>query len=115
VCDQTGPVQNRGATPTKDSSSVRSRQPQLSPHEDGAATDLRDLNAVEQLIRVLREVGILVSNAGPTGSRPFFEITEDDLERLVRLYLLAPVRLARHFAKRMVDRGWGACCSMRTS
>jgi NAD(P)-dependent dehydrogenase (short-subunit alcohol dehydrogenase family) len=59
------------------------------------------------LIRAVREVDILISNAGPTETNSLFEIADDDWEWFVCVYLLPPVRLARHFARRMVDRGWG--------
>jgi NAD(P)-dependent dehydrogenase (short-subunit alcohol dehydrogenase family) len=74
---------------------------------DGVAADLADLAAVDRLIDEVRNVDILVSNAGPTEAKPFFELTDDDWERFVRIYLLAPVRLARHFGGRMVAKGWG--------
>jgi NAD(P)-dependent dehydrogenase (short-subunit alcohol dehydrogenase family) len=72
----------------------------------GVAADLADLSAVDQLID---DVGgdVLVSNGGPTETKSFFELTDQDWDRFVRIYLLAPVRLARHFAKRMVTNGWG--------
>jgi NAD(P)-dependent dehydrogenase (short-subunit alcohol dehydrogenase family) len=74
---------------------------------DGVAADLADLGAVDRLIDEVRDVDILVSSAGPTENKPFFELTDDDWNRFFRIYLLAPVRLARHFAKGMVARGWG--------
>ena len=74
---------------------------------EGVAAELADPLAVNGLIEEVRDVDILISNAGPTENKPFFEITDEDWERFVRIYLLAPVRLARHFAKQMVDKRWG--------
>jgi len=74
---------------------------------EGVAAELADPLAVNGLIEEVRDVDILISNAGPTENKPFFEITDEDWERFVRIYLFAPVRLARHFTKQMVDKRWG--------
>jgi NAD(P)-dependent dehydrogenase (short-subunit alcohol dehydrogenase family) len=66
---------------------------------DGVAADLADLGAVDRLIDEVRDLDILVSSAGPTENKPFFELTDEGWNRFIRIYLLAPVRLARHFAK----------------
>jgi NAD(P)-dependent dehydrogenase (short-subunit alcohol dehydrogenase family) len=53
------------------------------------------------------DVDILVNNAGPTESRPFFDIADEEWQRFFDVYVMAAVRLARSYARRMVDRGWG--------
>jgi NAD(P)-dependent dehydrogenase (short-subunit alcohol dehydrogenase family) len=73
----------------------------------GIAADLSDLGAVDRLIQDAGDIDILISNGGPTEAKPFFELTDEDWDRFIRIYLLTPVRLARHFARRMVDKRWG--------
>jgi NAD(P)-dependent dehydrogenase (short-subunit alcohol dehydrogenase family) len=73
----------------------------------GVVADLDDASAVTQLIQDVAPVDILVSNAGPTESKPFFDLTDHDWERFWAIYVASPVRLARHFVKRMVEKGWG--------
>jgi NAD(P)-dependent dehydrogenase (short-subunit alcohol dehydrogenase family) len=73
----------------------------------GIAADLSDLGAVDRLIQDAGDIDILISNGGPTETKPFFELTDEDWDRFIRIYLLTPVRLARQFARRMVDKRWG--------
>jgi len=73
----------------------------------GVAADLADREAIDRLIAAEPSVDILVSNAGPTENVPFFEIEEEEWERFFRIYVMAAVRLSRHHARGMVERGWG--------
>jgi NAD(P)-dependent dehydrogenase (short-subunit alcohol dehydrogenase family) len=73
----------------------------------GCAADVGDADALERLLTHAPEADILVISAGPTESKPFFEITDADWERFWRVYVLAAVRLARHYGRGMVHRGWG--------
>jgi NAD(P)-dependent dehydrogenase (short-subunit alcohol dehydrogenase family) len=86
---------------------------------DGAAVtaviaDLNDPSAVTQLLKQLVAVDILISNAGPTETKPFFALTDEDWERFWRIYVAS--RSDWPVSSR---RGWwrgvgGVCCSMRT-
>ena len=60
-----------------------------------------------RLVDEVAAVDILVSNAGPTDGKPFFDLTDEDWERFWRIHVASPVRLARHFARRMVEKRWG--------
>ncbi|MGH2584365.1 MAG: SDR family NAD(P)-dependent oxidoreductase [Dehalococcoidia bacterium] len=73
----------------------------------GHAAELADAEAVDRLIAEAPQVDILINNAGPIESRPFFEISDEDWQRFFDVYVMAAVRLARHHARRMMDRGWG--------
>ena len=53
------------------------------------------------------EVDILVNNLGIFEPKDFFEITDEDWESYFQTNVMAGIRLARHYAKGMRDRGWG--------
>lgn len=73
----------------------------------GVAADVGDVAAINRLLATAPEADILVSNAGPTESKPFFEIPDEDWERFFQVYLMAAVRLSRHYVPGMIKRGWG--------
>jgi NAD(P)-dependent dehydrogenase (short-subunit alcohol dehydrogenase family) len=73
----------------------------------GIAADLGDERAVMRLIEAQPSADILINNAGPTESTPFFEIPDQDWERFLRVYVTSAVRLSRHYARGMRERGWG--------
>ncbi|MFE3654617.1 SDR family NAD(P)-dependent oxidoreductase, partial [Streptomyces sp. NPDC059152] len=60
-----------------------------------------------ELIRQLPDVDILVNNTGIFETKPVFEIPDADWLRFYEVNVLSGVRLARHYAPRMVGRGWG--------
>ena len=53
------------------------------------------------------DVDVLVNNAGIQHVSPVHEFPPDSFERIHRVMLLAPFRLARHVLPHMYDRGWG--------
>src|SRR5438093_816109 len=73
----------------------------------GHVAELSDAGAVDRLIAEAPQLDILVNNAGPIESQPFFDITDEEWQRFFDVYVMAAVRLARHHARRMMDRGWG--------
>ena len=73
----------------------------------GVAADLGDRDAADRMIAKEPRVDILVTSAGPTDSRPFFEISDEEWEQFFRIYVMSTVRLSRHYAKHMMSRGWG--------
>jgi len=73
----------------------------------GQAAALRDASAILELIGAVPRVDILVNNAGPIESRPFFEIADDEWQRFFDVYVMAAVRLARHYTRQMLERNWG--------
>jgi 3-oxoacyl-[acyl-carrier protein] reductase len=52
-------------------------------------------------------VDILVNNAGTSEIKPLGELTDDDWYDAFELNVMAPMRLMRHFAPLMAERGWG--------
>jgi 3-oxoacyl-[acyl-carrier protein] reductase len=52
-------------------------------------------------------VDILVNNAGTSEIKPLHELDDEDFYAAFELNVMAPMRLMRHFAPRMAERGWG--------
>lgn len=73
----------------------------------GIAADLCDPTEIGALIDSVPDVDILVNNAGQVEPKPFFEITDEEWEHQFQLHVMAAVRLSRHYAQGMVNRGWG--------
>jgi short-subunit dehydrogenase len=69
--------------------------------------DLTDDDAIEAAIATAGEVDVLVNNAGIGWAGPVARLDPDTLDRLVRVNLVAPVRLAGAFLPGMVERGRG--------
>ncbi|MGZ0152966.1 SDR family NAD(P)-dependent oxidoreductase [Kribbella sp. WER1] len=61
----------------------------------------------EAAVRVHGRVDVLVANAGAGWAGAFVEMPAGDLDRLVRLDLLAPLQLVRCLLPPMVERGSG--------
>lgn len=73
----------------------------------GVAADLGTAEGAARLMAQIPEADILVNNLGIFEIKRFFEIPDDDWERLFRVNVLSGVRLARHYAQGMVKRDWG--------
>jgi len=61
----------------------------------------------QALIAAQPDADILVSNIGIYGARECFDIDDALWEEFFQVNVLSGVRLARHYAKGMRDRGWG--------
>ena len=70
-----------------------------------------DVTAPDAAERVAERAGapvdILVNNAGTARIAPLDELTEADMYEAFELNVMAPLRLMRHFAPGMAERGWG--------
>jgi NAD(P)-dependent dehydrogenase (short-subunit alcohol dehydrogenase family) len=73
----------------------------------GVAADLGTPEGAKALIATVPEADILINNLGIFETKPFFEIPDEDWERFFRVNVLSGVRLARHYTRGMVKRGWG--------
>jgi 3-oxoacyl-[acyl-carrier protein] reductase len=81
-----------------------------------SGVDVTDPGAAEAIAeRVGGPVDILVNNAGRSGNRPLQELTDEEWQEQWELHVLAPMRLMRHFAPGMAERGWGRIVNVTTS
>ena len=73
----------------------------------GVAADVGTAEGADTLIAAVPDVDILVNNAGIFEASPVFEIPDEEWQRYFEVNVLSGIRLARHYAPRMVERGWG--------
>lgn len=73
----------------------------------GIAADVGTAAGGQAVIDAVPDVDILVNNAGIFAATPVFEIPDAEWQRFFEVNVLAGIRLARHYAPRMVARGWG--------
>jgi short-subunit dehydrogenase len=69
--------------------------------------DLSRKDDVDRLAEQAGKVDVLVANAGVPGTGNPLELDQDQVDRIIAVNLLAPIRLARQLARGMVDRGQG--------
>jgi 3-oxoacyl-[acyl-carrier protein] reductase len=76
-----------------------------------ARSDGIDVTAADAAERIAERVGgpvdILVNNAGTSEVKGFDELADADWYAAFELNVMAPMRLMRHFAPGMAERGWG--------
>jgi NAD(P)-dependent dehydrogenase (short-subunit alcohol dehydrogenase family) len=73
------------------------------------STNLADMDAVDELVRTVGRVDILINNAGRSIRRPLLESLDrwHDVERTMTINYYAPLRLIRGLAPGMIERGDG--------
>src|SRR5919107_3545335 len=70
--------------------------------------DVTDPGAPERIAALAGDpVDILVNNAGTSEIKPLGELVDADWYDAFELNVMAPMRLMRHFAPLMAERGWG--------
>lgn len=74
---------------------------------EGLAADLGTAEGAERAYAELPAVDILVNNLGIFEPKPFFEIPDEDWHRFFDVNVLSGIRMSRHFAPKMRERGWG--------
>lgn len=73
----------------------------------GVVADVGTAQGGETLIAAQPQADILVNNLGIYGARDFFEIDDALWNSYFEVNVLSGVRLARHYARGMRERGWG--------
>ncbi len=78
--------------------------------------DVTAPDAAERIAeRAAGPVDILVNNAGTSEIKPLDELTDADYYDAFELNVMAPLRLMRHFAPPMAERGWGRIVNVTSS
>jgi NAD(P)-dependent dehydrogenase (short-subunit alcohol dehydrogenase family) len=73
----------------------------------GVAADLSTAAGCGMLIEAQPAVDILVNNAGIYEPKGFFDIADDDWQRLFDVNVMSGVRLSRAYLPGMLKRNWG--------
>ena len=73
----------------------------------GVVCDPGTAEGCQALIAKQPDADILVNNLGIYGAREFFAIDDALWEQFFEVNVFSGVRLARHYARGMRDRGWG--------
>ena len=73
----------------------------------GVAADLGTPEGAQALIAAVPEADILINNLGIFEPKPFFDIPDQDWQRFFEVNVMSGVRLSRHYARGMAQRGWG--------
>jgi 3-oxoacyl-[acyl-carrier protein] reductase len=73
-----------------------------------AELDMADDASVDAYLAALSApVDVLVNNAGINPLASLDELSDEDLDRTLKVDLVSPIRLARGIARGMTGRGWG--------
>ena len=73
----------------------------------GIAADVGTAAGAATVIGQLPDADILVNNIGMFAAQPVFEIPDAEWLQFYEVNVLSGVRLTRHYAPRMAERGWG--------
>jgi NAD(P)-dependent dehydrogenase (short-subunit alcohol dehydrogenase family) len=73
----------------------------------GIVADVGTAAGAATVIGQLPDADILVNNIGVFAAQPVFEIPDAEWLRFYEVNVLSGVRLTRHYAPRMAERGWG--------
>lgn len=73
----------------------------------GVAGDLGTREGAERLIAAVPQTDILINNLGIFEPKAFFDIADEDWLHFFQVNVMSGVRLARHYAQGMAQRGWG--------
>jgi len=74
---------------------------------DGFAVDFSNSQQIDELIRQLPDIDILVNNVGIFEPKAFRDITDDDWVKFFEVNVLSGVRLARAYFDKMLAKNWG--------
>jgi NAD(P)-dependent dehydrogenase (short-subunit alcohol dehydrogenase family) len=74
---------------------------------EGVAADLGTAEGVAAFVKQVPQTDILINNLGIFEPKPFFDIPDADWERFFQVNVMSSVRMSRHYAPGMQQRGWG--------
>ncbi|MEP7184576.1 MAG: SDR family oxidoreductase [Rhodanobacter sp.] len=97
-----------GRTQQRVDEAIESIRTQVADAEvSGVAGDLGTHEGADQLIAAVPQTDILINSLGIFEPKPFFDIPDEDWQNFFDVNVMSGVRLARHYARGMADRGWG--------
>ncbi len=70
-------------------------------------SNLATLVGVEEVSSQFPEVDILINNLGVYEAKDFFDIQDEDWQRLFDVNVMSGIRLTRHYFKSMLQKKWG--------
>lgn len=73
----------------------------------GVVADLGTAEGAAILIATRPDTDILINNLGIYGAVPFFDIDDAQWQTMLEVNLFSGMRLSRHYARGMQQRGWG--------
>ena len=73
----------------------------------GLIADFSKFEQVENLIKRLSEIDILINNVGIYSSKSFFETSIETWQEQFQVNLMSGVALSKHYLKGMLRRNWG--------
>src|SRR5450631_4017854 len=81
----------------------------------GIPADFSKVEEVNQLLKDLPEVDILINNAGIFEPLPFAEIPDEDWFRLFEVNVMSGIRLSRQYFPMMLKKNWAGSYSFPVS
>ena len=73
----------------------------------GISADFSKVDEINELLKNLPEIDILINNAGIFEPKPFTEITDEDWFRFFEVNVMSGVRLSRYLFPKMIAKDWG--------
>ena len=88
--------------------SVKNALKKLNTHKvSGIAADFIEDKQIDELIKKLPDIDILVNNVGIFRGKSFYDETEKDWKDHIQVNLLGGVKLSKHFLPKMIKKNWG--------
>ncbi|SFB17392.1 SDR family NAD(P)-dependent oxidoreductase [Algoriphagus aquimarinus] len=73
----------------------------------GIAADFSKVEEVDNLLKALPEVDILINNAGIFEPKAFVDIPDEDWFRFFEMNVMSGIRLSRQYFPKMLAKNWG--------
>ncbi|WP_394748317.1 SDR family NAD(P)-dependent oxidoreductase [Spongiimicrobium salis] len=73
----------------------------------GIAMDFAKSNAMDDLIKAIPKIDILINNVGMYTAQSFFDTTDKDWQQQLEVNMMSGVRLSRYFLPKMQEANWG--------
>ncbi|KFF00426.1 oxidoreductase [Chryseobacterium formosense] len=73
----------------------------------GIAADFSDKNQVDELLKQLSDIDILINNVGIFELKDFMLITDDEWQRIFEINVMSAVKLSRHLLPSMLEKKQG--------